>query len=146
LILSDPYLRLIAILTVLLNIVTGSGDFIFGKLLVAHANEVVGTAASLMKARKAYIGTFYASYYGWINLFSFLIQSFLVSRIFKRIGVRASLFVLPAISLAAFLSILAYPVLSIVRVLKISENSANHSLQNTVRQALLLPTSREAKY
>jgi AAA family ATP:ADP antiporter len=146
LILSDPYLRLIAILVVLLNIVIGSGDFIFGKLLVVHASEAVGTAANLLKARKAYIGAFYANYYGWINLVSFLIQTFLVSRIFKRIGVRASLFVLPAISLATFLSILAYPVLGVVRVLKIGENSANYSLQNTVRQALLLPTSREAKY
>jgi AAA family ATP:ADP antiporter len=146
LILSDPYLRLIAILTILLNIVIGSGDFIFGKLLVAHANEAVGTAATFMKAREAYIGAFYANYYGWINLISFLIQGFLVSRIFKRIGVRASLFVLPALSLATFLSILAYPVLGVVRVLKIGENSANYSLQNTVRQALLLPTSREAKY
>jgi AAA family ATP:ADP antiporter len=114
LILSDPYLRLIAILTVLLNIVIGSGDFIFGKLLVAHANDVVGTADTVMNARKAYIGAFYANYYGWINLVSFLIQSFLVSRIFKRIGIRASLFVLPALSLATFLSILAYPVLGVV--------------------------------
>lgn len=146
LILSDPYLRLIAILTVLLNIVIGSGDFIFGKLLLAHANEVVGTAATVMNARKAYIGAFYANYYGWINLFSFLTQGFLVSRIFKRIGVRASLFVLPALSLATFLSILAYPVLGVVRIFKIGENSTNYSLQNTVRQALLLPTSREAKY
>jgi ATP:ADP antiporter, AAA family len=146
LILSDPYLRLIAVLTVLLNIVIGSGDFIFGKLLIAHANEVVGTAAGVMSARKAYIGAFYANYYGWINLFSFITQSFLVSRIFKRIGVRGSLFVLPAISLATFLSILAYPVLSVVRILKIGENSLNYSLQNTARQALLLPTSREAKY
>jgi ATP:ADP antiporter, AAA family len=146
LILSDPYLRLIAILTILLNVVIGAGDFIFGKLLVSHANEVVGTAATVMQARKAYIGAFYANYYGWINLISFLIQAFLVSRIFKRIGVRASLFVLPALSLATFLSILAYPVLGVVRVLKIGENSANYSLQNTVRQALLLPTSREAKY
>jgi AAA family ATP:ADP antiporter len=146
LILSDPYLRLIAILTILLNVVIGAGDFIFGKLLVAHANEVVGTAANVLQARKAYIGAFYANYYGWINLFSFLIQAFLVSRIFKRIGIRASLFVLPALSLATFLSILAYPVLGVVRVLKIGENSANYSLQNTVRQALLLPTSREAKY
>jgi AAA family ATP:ADP antiporter len=126
--------------------VIGSGDFIFGKLLVAHANEAVGTAATVLNARKAYIGAFYANYYGWINLISFLIQGFLVSRIFKRIGVRASLFVLPALSLATFLSILAYPVLGVVRVLKIGENSANYSLQNTVRQALLLPTSREAKY
>jgi AAA family ATP:ADP antiporter len=146
LILSDPYLRLIAILTVLLNVVIGSGDFIFGKLLLTHANEAIGTAASVMNARKAYIGTFYANYYGWINLLSFITQGFLVSRIFKRIGVRASLFVLPALSLATFMSILAYPVLSVVRVFKIGENSTNYSLQNTVRQALLLPTSREAKY
>jgi ATP:ADP antiporter, AAA family len=146
LILSDPYLRLIAILTVLLNVVIGAGDFIFGKLLLAHANEVVGTTAAVMNARKAYIGSFYANYYGWINLFSFLTQGFLVSRIFKRIGVRASLFVLPALSLATFMSILAYPVLAVVRIFKICENSTNYSLQNTVRQALLLPTSREAKY
>jgi len=146
LILSDPYLRLIAVLTILLNIVIGSGDFIFGKLLLNHANEVVGSAATLLKARKAYIGAYYAHYYGWINLFSFLIQSFLVSRIFKRIGVRASLFVLPALSLVTFVSIIASPVLAVVRVLKIGENSSNYSLQNTVRQALLLPTSREAKY
>ena len=33
-----------------------------------------------------------------------------------------------------------------VRDLKIVENGTNYSLQNTVRNALLLPTSREAKY
>ncbi|WP_187142969.1 NTP/NDP exchange transporter [Terriglobus albidus] len=146
LLMRDRYLLLIAILTVLLNIVSLSGDFIFGKLLVNQTNEVVGTAASLMKARKAYIGSYYASYYEWTNLVSFIIQTFLVSRIFKRIGVRGSLFVLPAISLATFVTILASPILRVVRVLKIAENSTNYSLQNTVRHALLLPTSREAKY
>ena len=90
----------------------GSGDFIFGKLLVAHANEVVGTAATLMKARKAYIGAFYANYYGWINLFSFLIQSFLVSRIFKRIGVRASLLCFQRFRLRHFYQFLPIPCLA----------------------------------
>jgi len=33
-----------------------------------------------------------------------------------------------------------------VRVGKILENSTDYSVQNTVRQALFLPTSREAKY
>src|SRR3984885_3138986 len=65
LLMRDRYLMLIAILTVLLNIVRLSGDFIFGKLLVDQTNHVVGTAASLMKERKAYIGFYYASYYGW---------------------------------------------------------------------------------
>lgn len=146
LLMRDRYLLLIAILTILLNIVSLSGDFMFGKLLVNRTNEVVGTAASLMKARKAYIGSYYASYYQWTNFISLIIQAFLVSRLFKRVGVRGSLFVLPAISLATFATILVNPILSVVRVLKIAENSTNYSLQNTVRHALLLPTSREAKY
>jgi AAA family ATP:ADP antiporter len=34
----------------------------------------------------------------------------------------------------------------VVRWGKILENSTDYSIQNTVRQALFLPTSREAKY
>jgi ATP:ADP antiporter, AAA family len=146
LLISDPYLRLIAVLTILLNIVSLSGDFIVGKLVVHHANEAVGLGKQLLAARGAYIGEYYANYYAWTNLVSFVIQAFLVSRIFKYIGVRRSLFILPALSLATFGAILVNPILSIVRNLKIAENGTNYSLQNTVRNALLLPTSREAKY
>jgi ATP:ADP antiporter, AAA family len=146
LLISDPYLRLIAILTILLNIVSLSGDFILGKLVVNHANEVVGASKQLLAARSAYIGAYYANYYAWTNLVSFVIQAFLVSRIFKYIGVRKSLFILPALSFATFGSILALPIMSVVRDLKIAENGTNYSLQNTIRNALLLPTSREAKY
>jgi ATP:ADP antiporter, AAA family len=146
LLISDPYLRLIAILTILLNIVSLSGDFIVGKLVVNHANDVVGAGKQLLAARGAFIGAYYANYYAWTNLVSFIIQAFLVSRIFKYIGVRKSLFILPALSLATFGAILISPILSAVRDLKITENGTNYSLQNTVRNALLLPTSREAKY
>jgi ATP:ADP antiporter, AAA family len=146
LLISDPYLRLIAILTILLNVVSLSGDFILGKLVVNHANAVVGMGKQLLAARGAYIGAYYANYYAWTNLVSFVIQAFLVSRIFKYIGVRGSLFILPVLSVATFSSILAVPLMSVVRDLKIAENGTNYSLQNTVRNALLLPTSREAKY
>jgi AAA family ATP:ADP antiporter len=146
LLISDLYLRLIAVLTILLNVVSLSGDFIVGKLVVNHANEVVGAGKQLLAARGAYIGSYYANYYAWTNLVSFVIQAFLVSRIFKYIGVGGSLFILPALSLATFGAILIHPILSVVRGLKIAENGTNYSLQNTVRNALLLPTSREAKY
>jgi ATP:ADP antiporter, AAA family len=146
LLISDPYLRLIAVLTILLNVVSLSGDFIVGKLVINHANEVVGAGQQLLAARAAYIGAYYANYYAWTNLVSFIIQAFLVSRIFKYIGVRGSLFILPALSLATFGVILVNPILSVVRNLKIAENGTNYSLQNTIRNALLLPTSREAKY
>jgi AAA family ATP:ADP antiporter len=146
LLISDPYLRLLAVLTILLNIVSLSGDFVLGKLVVNHANEVVGLGKQLLAARGAYIGAYYANYYAWTNLVSFVIQAFLVSRVFKYIGIRGSLFILPALSVATFSSILVLPILSVVRVLKIAENGTNYPLQNTVRNALLLPTSREAKY
>jgi ATP:ADP antiporter, AAA family len=146
LLISDPYLRLIAVLTVLLNIVSLSGDFVLGKLVVNHANEVVGSGKQLLAARSAFIGAYYANYYAWTNLVSFIIQAFLVSRVFKYIGVRPSLFILPALSFATFGSILLKPALSVVRNFKIAENGTNYSLQNTARNALLLPTSREAKY
>jgi ATP:ADP antiporter, AAA family len=146
LLISDPYLRLIALLTILLNIVSLSGDFVLGKLVVNHANDIVGAGKQLMAARGAFIGAYYANYYAWTNLVSFVIQAFLVSRIFKYIGIRGSLFILPVLSLATFGSILVLPILSVVRVLKVAENGTNYSLQNTIRNALLLPTSREAKY
>jgi AAA family ATP:ADP antiporter len=146
LLISDPYLRLIAVLTILLNIVSLSGDFIVGKLVINHANDVVGMGKQLLAARAAYIGSYYANYYAWTNLVSFVVQAFLVSRIFKYIGVRGSLFILPVLSFATFGAILIHPVLGVIRVLKIAENGTNYSLQNTIRNALLLPTSREAKY
>jgi AAA family ATP:ADP antiporter len=38
------------------------------------------------------------------------------------------------------------PVLSFIRLAKIGENSTDYSIQNTVRHALFLNTSRAAKY
>jgi len=143
---SDRYLGLIAVLTILLNIVSLSGDFALGKMIVNHANAFVGSGRELVATRRVYVGTFYAHYYAWTNLVSFLIQAFLVSRIFKQMGVRGSLFILPILSCATFASILLFPALSVLRDLKIGENATNYSLQNTARNALLLPTSREAKY
>jgi AAA family ATP:ADP antiporter len=81
-----------------------------------------------------------------VNLIGVLVQMFGVSRIFRYIGVRGSLYVLPVIALVNYSFLLFLPILAIVRVGKILENSTDYSLMNTVRHALFLPTSREAKY
>src|SRR5262249_17394468 len=73
-------------------------------------------------------------------------QSFFVSRIFKTIGPGGALFVGPIIAVVGYSVILVAPVLVLVRVLKILDNRCDYSIQNTARQALFLPTSREAKY
>jgi AAA family ATP:ADP antiporter len=69
-----------------------------------------------------------------------------VSRILKYFGVPASLFFMPLIVFGSYSLVAIAPVLASIRLAKVLENSTDYSLQNTVRQALFLPTSREAKY
>jgi AAA family ATP:ADP antiporter len=82
----------------------------------------------------------------WVKLLAFLLQAFVVSRIFKYIGVRAALFILPVIALGGYSMIALLPIFGVVTWAKILENSTDYSVQNTTRHALFLPTSREAKY
>jgi AAA family ATP:ADP antiporter len=69
-----------------------------------------------------------------------------VSRILKYLGVRVALFVLPLIALGGYAIAALFPVLAMIRTVKIAENATDYSLQNTVRQILFLPTTREEKY
>ena len=57
-----------------------------------------------------------------------------------------ALFFLPIIALGAYSAIAFVGGLTLLWVSKIAENSTDYSLQNTVRQALFLVTTREAKY
>jgi len=75
-----------------------------------------------------------------------LIQLFLVSRIFKYLGIRIAILILPIIAMGGYLLLAFYPVLGIVRWAKTAENATDYSLNNTVRHALFLPTNREEKY
>jgi AAA family ATP:ADP antiporter len=143
LIFKDRYLTWIAVLMVLLNIVNSTGEFLLGDLVAHHAQQLyAGNAA----AQKQFIGAFYGGFFANVNLLGLLLQAFAVSRLLPLIGVRRALFVLPTISLLSYTMIGLVPLLGLVRWGKTLENATDYSLQNTVRQALFLPTSREAKY
>lgn len=142
LIISNRYLLLIALLVLVLNIVNSTGEYILSKLIV----ERVGQMGLPDAEEKNFIGGFYSDFFWWVNLISFLFQLFLVQRLFKWIGVRGTLFVWPLVALAGYSALLFIPLLSVVRLAKILENSTDYSIQNTTRHALFLPTSREAKY
>jgi AAA family ATP:ADP antiporter len=64
----------------------------------------------------------------------------------KYLGVRVCLLILPVIALGGYGLLLFFPVLSVVRWAKTAENATDYSLQNTVRNMLWLPTSRQEKY
>jgi AAA family ATP:ADP antiporter len=146
LILGNRYLRLIALMAILLNVVNTIGEFMLGKLVVAQAARTLadGTDAGLTQSQL--IGIFYGDFFGWVNLVSLFIQLFVVSRVFKRVGVGGALFVLPLVAFVSYGGLVLLPVLAAVRIGKIFENSMDYSLQNTARHALFLTTSREAKY
>jgi AAA family ATP:ADP antiporter len=107
---------------------------------------VVAEDKILRGARAQQIGSFYGTFFFWVNLAGVLMQMFLVSRILKYAGVRAALFVLPIVAFGGYAAIALLGGMTVLRVAKTAENSIDYSLQNTVKQALFLPTSREAKY
>jgi AAA family ATP:ADP antiporter len=146
LVLRQRYLLFIGLLTLVLNFVNTNGEYVLGKTVSRMAEQAVaaGTAGGLSTPQ--FIGAFYASFQFWQNLLGALLQFFVVSRILKYFGVRAALFVMPLISLCGYTLLVAAPVLAYIRIVKVLENATDYSLQNTVRRALFLRTSREAKY
>ncbi|HKP57541.1 MAG TPA: MFS transporter [Polyangiales bacterium] len=136
------YLLLLAGLMLLLNCVNSNGEYLLDRTLLAAVQQQGGDE----KAATTFIAEFKADYFGWVNLLGVLMQLFVVSRIMQTIGVRRALFVMPIVSAVSYTSLLIMPVLNVVRIGKIAENTLDYSLQNTARQALFLVTSRAEKY
>lgn len=150
LVLADRYLLLLGLLMLIVNFVNTTGEYILGQTLETTASDLAarGQTSGLApeEFQSQFIGNYYAGFFVWVNWATALIQMFIVSRFFKWFGVRVALFVLPVIALGGYALLALYPILAVIRSVKIAENSVDYSLQNTTRQALFLPTSREAKY
>jgi ATP:ADP antiporter, AAA family len=144
LVLNNGYLRLIAVLVVLLNIVTTTGEYIVARLLTAHVSALaIGDAAF---NKQAYIGAYMGDYQLWVNVTALLLQAFVTSRLVKYRGLRGALLALPLIALGGYSVIAAGVGFSLVRWIKTAENATDYSIMNTARQLLWLPTTREEKY
>ncbi len=142
-VLHSRYLSLIAVFVIVLNLINTNGKFILARLVTEAAT--VAEAAGDMSA-DAFLTTFYSDYNALFTLLSFVIQLFLVPRVFKLIGVRGSLIVLPALMIFSYGAMALLPVLGVVRFAMMTENSLAYSLESTTRHALFLPVSREEKY
>lgn len=136
----DKYLLLIAGMVIFLNWINSSGEYLLDRTLLQAAREMPGVDP------KAFIGAFKADYFGWYNLIGVLLQLFGVSRILKLVGVRHALFFMPGFALLAYGAAVFVPLLAVVRLVKIGENSIQYSLQDTTRHALFLTTSRVEKF
>jgi AAA family ATP:ADP antiporter len=161
LIVGQPYLLLIAVLMVGSNLVNTTGEFLLGQKVTEEAHRMANaepTSMALVATRSAskqvvtqkrlqdFIARFYGNFFFTVSLITAVVQFLLVSRIIKFCGVPASLLFLPIIAMGSYSLVALAPVLTTIHFAKVLENSTDYSLQNTARQALFLPTTRETKY
>lgn len=161
LVMRSRYLQLIAAMMVLANLVNTTGEYVLGARVKADREEAVGqvvitdqmTEAQVKAAQQERsalvgqgIGKFYANFFSVVNILGLLTQLFLVSRIVKYLGVGWAIRILPLVAFGGYALMAVFPVLAVARWSKTLENSTDYSLQNTVRNMLFLPTSRQEKY
>ena len=138
LVIRDNYLRTLALMLLVSTVINTTGEYVIGKIAADASQTAVDP--------KAYLNDFFSSYYTIVNIASFVLQAFIVARLMMHLGVRRALFIMPLIVLGGWFALVLFVNLTMIRIEKTAENSLDYSLNNTLRQALFLPTSREAKF
>ena len=146
LVLRTRYLALIAAFSLVFTFVNTNGEYMLGKLIKAAADGAIQSGALDPGQLRGFIAARYSTFFTWTNSLSFVLQFLVVSRLVDRAGIARAFVILPVIALVSGLGVAALPVLGVIFVGKIAENSTDYSLNNTLRQMLWLPTSREMKY
>jgi AAA family ATP:ADP antiporter len=146
LVFTDHYLLLIAMLMLFLNWVNTTGEYILGRTVAAAAASAVASGRANGLSVEEFIGSFYSNFLFIVSVAAMLLQLFVVSRVIKYLGVKIAILVLPVLALTGYAVLAFAPVLAWVRAVKIAENATDYSVNNTVRNVLFLPTSRDQKY
>jgi AAA family ATP:ADP antiporter len=146
LVFGNRYLLLVALLILFVNWVNTTGEYILGRAVVDAATAALAAGTTGGLSESEYIGQFYSEFLFVVSIAALVLQLFVVSRLIKYLGVRVGVMVLPVLALAGYAVLAFVPVLALVRLVKISENATDYSIQNTVRNVLFLPTSRDEKY
>jgi ATP:ADP antiporter, AAA family len=150
LILKHRYLTATALMMLVFSWVVASGDnILFGLVQENLQQDLAGLALNPeahAKALRNATTAFYGGLYFWVNLGSLVLQAFFVSRIMRYGGMGLLLLTTPFISLIAYTTMAIAPILGLVKIMKVAENSSNYSVNNTARHMLWLPTTKEMLY
>lgn len=150
LIAKHRYLTGTALMVLIFSWVVASGDNILFGLVQQAVRENLDSFApgSVEYSRMVNAATtaFYGNLYFWVNVCGLLLQAFFVSRILRYGGFMALMLTTPVISLVAYLSMAIAPVIGVIKVMKVAENSSNYSVNNTARNMLWLPATKEMLY
>lgn len=107
-------------------------------------NQFAGVVEQMVDGKKA-LASFYGEFYGWLNLFSFLMQFLMTATFLRRFGALGSVWILP-IGLAV-LSVWNLCVVSLVAAMlyRLYDGSMNYSIQQASKEILYLPLTSAAR-
>jgi AAA family ATP:ADP antiporter len=133
LVFRSPYLLSIVGIVGLYEIVSTVMDFQFSST-IAHYLE--GDA----------IARQFATVFAITNTVSLLVQLFLTSFVMSRLGVGVALLVLPFTALAGSGAFMALPALWVGSLLNTADNGFSYSINQSAKESLYVPATREQKY
>jgi len=146
-----PFLVSVALVVLLSNWVNTNGEnLLFRVIQDGLTQQALAAGITAPGPLTAFVRNqttlFYGSFFFWVNICALLLQAFVASRLLRYGGFGAIMLMLPCIALFSYSTMAFFPVLAVVRMLKIAENATDYSINNTARQVLWLPTTKEMKY
>jgi AAA family ATP:ADP antiporter len=144
--LSNRYLLLIAVFSLVFTTVNTNGEFILAKLLKSAATSAVESGAITRAEVTDYLSASYGRFQLGVNAATLLLQGFVVSRLLKVAGFARTFLVFPLVALAGAMFTTAMPVLWVVLVGKTLEDATDYSVNNTTRNLLWMRTTTAMKY
>lgn len=133
LVFRSRYLLAIAAIVGLYEIVSTILDFQFTSTILAYLD---GPA----------IGHHFATVYLITNITSLVVQLFLTTTLMNRFPLTISLLVTPLVIGVASFGFLIVPILWVGSLLNTADNAFSYSINQSAREALYTPTSRDEKY
>lgn len=137
LILKNRHLLLLCGIVAVSIIVTTLIDFQF--------NTVVENAKPERDIRTAFLGTFFTL----LLVFSYVLHIFLTNRVLKNYGIRVALAMAPSLLLACSAAIFLVPLPFLLQwavIIKGTDKSLAHSLNQSVKELLYIPVPADVKY
>jgi AAA family ATP:ADP antiporter len=150
-VMASRLLMATALITLLLNWVNTNGEnLLFGviqeTLQSDAAAQGITQAEAVIEFTRNGTTAFYGDFFTWVNLVALFLQAIVASRLLKYGGFGAILMLLPAIALVSYTAMALLPILAVIKVMKIAENSTDYSINNTARHVLWLPVTSEMTF
>lgn len=140
LVFRSPYLLSVVGIVGLYEIVPTVMDFQFTSTVDHYVNHPDP------QTQRDMISQHFATVFAITNWVSMLVQFFLTSFIMTRFGVMTALLILPLACLSGSMAFTIFPILWVGSFLNTADNGFSYSINQSAKEALYVPTSKDEKY